>query len=78
MTGRRRPPTSDRLRKDIDRGRAGDKVDHPDPAAAPLGTDAEAGGTPPSGEERARAHDAEIGRGAPARTRRRGSPAGED
>lgn len=35
-----------RLRADIDRGRTGDKVDWPDPAAAPLGTDDEAGGAP--------------------------------
>jgi hypothetical protein len=35
-----------RLRADIDRGRTGDKVDWPDPAAAPLGTDDEAAGTP--------------------------------
>lgn len=34
----------DRLRRDIDRGRTGDKVAAIDPAAAPLGTDAEAGG----------------------------------
>jgi uncharacterized protein HemX len=31
------------LRHDIDHGRTGDKVDWPDPAAAPLGTDDEAG-----------------------------------
>ena len=35
-----------RLREDIDRGRTGDKVDWPDPSAAPLGTDEEAAGTP--------------------------------
>ncbi|MDQ2081974.1 hypothetical protein RA307_17440 [Xanthobacteraceae bacterium Astr-EGSB] len=35
-----------RLRADIDHGRTGDKVDWPDPAAAPLGTDEEAAGTP--------------------------------
>lgn len=35
------------LRADIDTGRTGDKVDWPDPAAAPLGTDDEAAGTPP-------------------------------
>jgi hypothetical protein len=40
--------TADRLRSDIDHGRSGDKVDFPDAAAAPLGTDDEAGGTPPS------------------------------
>jgi len=36
----------DKLRDDIDRGRTGDKVDVSDPAAAPLGTDDEAAGTP--------------------------------
>ena len=41
-----RRPTSDRLRKEIDSGRTKDKVDHSDPAAAPLGTDDEAGGAP--------------------------------
>lgn len=38
--------TTDRLRHDIDRGVAGDKVVFSDPAAAPLGTDDEAAGTP--------------------------------
>lgn len=38
--------TVDQLRKDIDRGKGGDKVPYPDPAAAPLGTDEEAAGTP--------------------------------
>jgi len=46
------PPTTDRLRVDIDQGRTGEKVRYPDPAAAPLGTDAEAGGEPPSAEQR--------------------------
>lgn len=36
----------DQLRHEIDSGRLGDKIDFPDPAAAPLGTDAEAGGNP--------------------------------
>lgn len=40
------PPNPDMLRRDIDRGAAADKVDYPDPAAAPLGTDAEAAGMP--------------------------------
>lgn len=40
------PETTSRLRHDIDSGKTGDKVDFPDPAAAPLGTDAEAGGQP--------------------------------
>lgn len=59
---RRPPPTSDRLRDDIDHGRAGDKVSFSDPAAAPLGTDAEAAGTPPSPEALARAERAETRR----------------
>lgn len=44
-------PTSDQLRNSIDSGQTGEKVDMPDPAAAPLGTDAEAGGSPPSAAE---------------------------
>ena len=36
----------EQLRSDIDRGRTGDKVEASDPAAAPLGTDEEAAGTP--------------------------------
>jgi hypothetical protein len=40
----RREITGEQLRADIDSGRTGDKVDFPDPAAAPLATDAEAGG----------------------------------
>lgn len=39
-------PTMDRLRHEIDRGQMGDKVAARDPAAAPLGTDEEAAGTP--------------------------------
>lgn len=38
----------DRLRQQIDRGLAADKVDVADPAAAPLGSDDEAAGRPPS------------------------------
>jgi hypothetical protein len=38
-------PTPEQLRSDIDHGRTGDKVNFPDPAAAPLGTDDEAAGT---------------------------------
>ena len=40
--------TVERLRADIDSGRTGDKVSAADPAMAPLGTDDEAAGTPPS------------------------------
>jgi hypothetical protein len=46
-------PTSDHLRRRIDHGELGDKVDFPDPAAAPLGTDDEAAGHPPTAYERA-------------------------
>ena len=55
------PPTTARLRHDIDRGRGGDKVDVGDPATAPLGTDDEAAGTPPAGEAIQQAHVQEIG-----------------
>jgi hypothetical protein len=47
-----RPPTTDEERARIDSGQAGDKVVFPDPAAAPLGTDAEAAGYPPTERER--------------------------
>ena len=55
------PRTSDELRAEIDHGRTGDKVDFEDPAAAPLGTDAEAGGAPPDPDQVRRAweHEAE-------------------
>jgi len=43
-----RPPTTDQLRRAIDSGATGDKVHFPDPAAAPLGTDDEAGGFSPT------------------------------
>jgi hypothetical protein len=48
MTGRAAAVdgATERLRHDIDSGRTGDKIDWPDPAAAPLGTDEEAAGTP--------------------------------
>ena len=53
------PNTTSRLRREIDRGQAGDKVDFEDPAAAPLGTDDEAAGTPntPRQVEAARAEE---------------------
>lgn len=41
-----RTPTAQELKGAIDSGRTGDKVSFPDPAAAPLGTDDEAAGTP--------------------------------
>jgi|RhiMetdeSRZDD1v2_1073273.scaffolds.fasta_scaffold3462334_2 hypothetical protein len=45
-----RGATLEQLRADIDSGRTGDKVPGPDPAIAPLGTDDEAAGSPPSPE----------------------------
>lgn len=42
-------------RKRTDRGKTHDKVDFPDPAVAPLGTDEEAGGARTSEEDIARA-----------------------
>lgn len=51
------PHNVDQLRNDIDHGRTGDKVDYPDPAAVPLGTDAEAAGHPPGPEEVAAARE---------------------
>jgi hypothetical protein len=56
-------PTADRLRHDIDQGRGGDKIPFPDPAAAPLGTDDEAAGTPPSRDEVEAAWRTEMGAG---------------
>lgn len=46
-----RAANTDRLREDIDRGGTGDKVAFSDPAASPLGTDAEAAGNPPRSAE---------------------------
>lgn len=47
----RKGPNTAHLRDAIDRGRTGSKVPARDPAAAPLGTDDEAAGTPPSTED---------------------------
>lgn len=53
----------DKLRANIDSGRTGDKVPGPDPAAAPLGTDEEAAGTPITSEQVdiARSHEVVSG-----------------
>ncbi len=59
------PPTAAQLRDDIDSGRTRDKVAHSDPAAAPLGTDDEAAGTPPTGEQAAMARRHEASRRVP-------------
>jgi len=52
-------PNAAQLRGDIDKGRTGDKAPGIDPAAAPMETDAEAGGAPPSPAEIAQARRAE-------------------
>lgn len=49
----------DQLRHAIDRGKTASKVDAPDPAAAPLGTDEEAAGTPVGAREVQAAWEAE-------------------
>ncbi|OYU17791.1 MAG: hypothetical protein CFE34_13925 [Rhodobacteraceae bacterium PARR1] len=53
--------TADALRHGIDRGGAADKVAFPDPAAAPLGTDDEAAGFPPTREQVRMAAASELG-----------------
>jgi len=53
--------TASALRHAIDRGQAADKVAFPDPAAAPLGTDDEAAGFPPTREQVRMAAAAELG-----------------
>ena len=54
--------TTERLRADIDSGITHDKVRGSDPAAAPLGADEEAAGTPVSREavQLARSHEVEA------------------
>jgi hypothetical protein len=60
-----RPPSGEvrnveRLRHAINAGKSGDKRPMRDPAAAPLGTDEEAGGTPPTPEQVAEAAQHEM------------------
>ena len=50
----------DQLRHEIDSGNTGDKVKALEPAAAPLGTDEEAAGTPISAEAVTIAYRAEV------------------
>jgi hypothetical protein len=68
---RARPRTTDSLRHEIDSGRTGDKVAYPDPAAAPLGTDDEAAGTPAAPEDIAKALES-VGRADPRASQGRG------
>lgn len=62
MSDDRKNPNVDMLRDDIDSGETGDKIGFPDPSAAPLGTDAEAGGQPPTHEQLKTAREAETAR----------------
>jgi hypothetical protein len=48
---RSQPQTAAQIRADIDSGATAEKIGFPDPAAAPLGTDDEAAGTPLSIEQ---------------------------
>lgn len=61
-------PTVEQLRAAIDSGRTGDKIPVADPAAAPLGADEEAAGTPLSAERVAAAHASEVRRPSASRT----------
>lgn len=65
--------TTEQLRRDIDRGKAGDKIPFPDPAAAPLGTDEEAAGTPVPPAALDQAHRQETGRADHGSGNRKGS-----
>lgn len=70
-------PTVAQLRDAIDRGRTGSKVPHKDPAAAPLGTDEEAAGTPPTPQDIRIAMRNEVlsrGRHSPREVKRRKKP----
>jgi hypothetical protein len=67
-------PTTDQLRRAIDSGATGDKVNSSDPAAAPLGTDEEAGGRTPTPVERAMSLRQELRTGSSAA--RRGAKSG--
>jgi hypothetical protein len=62
---RARPRNLDQYRHETDAGRFGDKVAVGDPAAAPIGTDEEAGGfsTPPHIVAATAAHQASLARG---------------
>jgi hypothetical protein len=62
---RNRMTTIDQLRADIDSHRTRDKVAGSDPAAAPLGTDEEAAGTPLKTEVVELARAREVGGSAP-------------
>jgi hypothetical protein len=65
--------TTEQLRIAIDQGEAGDKVDAGDPAAAPLGTDDEAAGSPDRADQVSLAASQEVrGRASAGRQRNAG------
>lgn len=66
--------TVSQLRHDIDSGLTRDKVAAPDPAAAPLGTDDEAAGTPASPQAVEMAHKEELQAGVEAAERPAATP----
>ena len=68
---RSKPSNADQLRAAIDSGVSADKVAFPDPAAAPLGTDAEAGGVASTAGEVSQALSAQN-KAAPAQKPHRG------
>jgi hypothetical protein len=57
-----KPPNAEQLRKAIDSGQTGDKVRASDPAVAPLTTDDEAAGKPPSPGALTQAYPSETNR----------------
>lgn len=63
-----------KLRQRIDTGQTGDKVDFPDPAAAPLGTDDEASGNPISHKQLRMALSSEVKKNAEKRHSNGGKP----
>lgn len=65
MNDRDRVRNFAQLRAEVDSGQTGDKVPFPDPAAAPLGTDDEAGGATPSRGEIGAAAARETSRDTP-------------
>ena len=59
---KKKTPMTDQLRRRIDKGQSSDRVAGADPAVAPSGTDDEAGGFPPTEEERALAAEKPAGK----------------
>jgi hypothetical protein len=69
-------PRPEHLRDAIDKGQTGGKISFDDPAAAPLGTDEEAAGTPVASEDVARAARDEIRRPATQSSEQTRAPGG--